>query len=162
MFAIEVIHTIVTIMILLVLFFHFIYLNLVTLAKHSRLLEVDKKVLLILQSLLLCIFSFAVFYYYLQAFSGNLAIDGIHAIDFSKNNVDFELHGMFRVVTIIPPIETIVDCLYFSVVTISTLGFGEMLPKTILAKIVVMLEVVIGFVLMAVSIGTIMSKNSKS
>nr|WP_253825839.1 ion channel [Vibrio sp. RE86] len=69
---------------------------------------------------------------------------------------------MFRVVTIIPPIETIVDCLYFSVVTISTLGFGEMLPKTILAKIVVMLEVVIGFVLMAVSIGTIMSKNSKS
>jgi len=44
--------------------------------------------------------------------------------------------------------ETAVSSLYFSVVTLTTLGYGDVLPASQTAQLVVMLEVVLGYVML--------------
>ena len=46
------------------------------------------------------------------------------------------------------------DCFHFSVVTQTTLGYGDMLPKTVAAKVLVEMQVLIGLYLIVVSIGS--------
>lgn len=41
--------------------------------------------------------------------------------------------------------KTFADCLYFSIVTFATVGYGDILPVSGLAKGVVMSEIVIGY-----------------
>lgn len=44
------------------------------------------------------------------------------------------------------PNETLISPLYFSVVTLTTLGYGDALPVSVAAQVVVMAEVIIGYV----------------
>jgi len=46
-------------------------------------------------------------------------------------------------------IQSAFDALYFSVITITTLGFGDITPTTILGRLFISLEAIIGFVLLA-------------
>ena len=39
------------------------------------------------------------------------------------------------------------DGIYFSVVTFTTLGFGDIYPATVVGKVLVMVEVVIGYIM---------------
>jgi hypothetical protein len=43
--------------------------------------------------------------------------------------------------------KSFLDCLYFSVVTFATVGYGDILPATDVAKIAVILEIVIGYLM---------------
>jgi voltage-gated potassium channel Kch len=55
-------------------------------------------------------------------------------------------------------ISSPIDALYFSVVTITTLGYGEILPKTEAGKIAVMLQVCLAVLFFAVMLGSIVGK----
>lgn len=46
------------------------------------------------------------------------------------------------------PNRTALSPLYFSVVTITTLGYGDALPKSLVAQILVMLEVAVGYMML--------------
>jgi ion channel len=50
-------------------------------------------------------------------------------------------------------VDVFTDCLFFSVVTITTLGYGDISPRTTDAKIASMVEVVSGVSLFAVALG---------
>jgi hypothetical protein len=45
-----------------------------------------------------------------------------------------------------------VDFLYFSAVTITTLGYGDILPNSSMVRVLVMMETIIGAIIMAISI----------
>lgn len=51
------------------------------------------------------------------------------------------------------PITTVLDALYFSVVTITTLGYGDMRPISFLGRSFAALEPIMGIVLLAVVVG---------
>ncbi|MCP4179505.1 MAG: two pore domain potassium channel family protein [bacterium] len=49
------------------------------------------------------------------------------------------------------------DCLHFSLVTSSTVGYGDMTPKTLQAKLIVDFQIVISFLIVAFGIGIFLS-----
>ncbi|EOB6777518.1 ion channel [Vibrio cholerae] len=53
--------------------------------------------------------------------------------------------------------ESSIDSIYFSIVTITTLGYGDILPVHWLSKILVIVEVLMGVMFLAVMIGLIIS-----
>ena len=53
------------------------------------------------------------------------------------------------------PFAYLVDCLYFSVVTFTTVGYGEILPITSLAKIIVMSEILLAFITLTLIVNLI-------
>ncbi|HEY4574481.1 MAG TPA: potassium channel family protein, partial [Thermoanaerobaculia bacterium] len=48
------------------------------------------------------------------------------------------------------------DCLHFSTVTIATLGYGDIIPKTWYAKLAADLEVLMGIVFVSLSLGRVL------
>lgn len=54
------------------------------------------------------------------------------------------------------------DSIYFSVVTIATLGYGDITPKLMLPKLLVIMEVMTSFVLVIMSIAIYVSSNQKN
>ncbi|QDV09500.1 Secreted effector protein pipB2 [Planctomycetes bacterium Poly30] len=57
--------------------------------------------------------------------------------------------------------ETALSPLYFSVVTLTTLGFGDAVPATLAAQAIVMCEVVIGYVMLGGLLSLISNKLSR-
>lgn len=55
------------------------------------------------------------------------------------------------------PISGRLDGLYFSVVTITTLGYGDMMPLGATGKTLAMIETIMGFVLVVLVIGTFLT-----
>jgi len=55
------------------------------------------------------------------------------------------------------PLESWMDSMYFSVVTITTLGYGEIHPTQAISKILVVSEVLLGLLLLVVMLGTAIS-----
>ena len=57
--------------------------------------------------------------------------------------------GVYRVVGVdFGPNETVLSPLYFSVVTLTTLGYGDVLPTTTAAQVAVIFETVLGYVML--------------
>lgn len=57
--------------------------------------------------------------------------------------------GLYRVVGVdFGPNETVLSPLYFSVVTLTTLGYGDVLPTTLAGQVSVMVETVLGYVML--------------
>jgi len=52
-----------------------------------------------------------------------------------------------------PEFSSIIDALYFSVVTITTVGYGDILPQTHLAKLVCIYELAVGFIIIVFALG---------
>lgn len=139
---------------LAIIWIHFIYLNFRSF-KNNLVMRGNKALILrILQLYFSTTFAFAVGFYVLQLFSHNMAFHGMHAIDFgelqSENHED-----MFLLLTTIPPFETLVDSFYFSVVTITGLGYGDISPLTPSAKLLSALEVLLGSVIVVLGLGSV-------
>ena len=81
------------------------------------------------------------------ACSAALAV--LFAVAYSHVGIDYGRH------------ETWLSPLYFSVVTLTTLGYGDVIPATPVAQVVVVLEVVIGYVMLGGLISLISSKLSR-
>ena len=60
----------------------------------------------------------------------------LFALAFTQVDVDYGDH------------ETALSPLYFSIVTLTTLGYGDVLPASIAAQTLVLIEVVVGYVML--------------
>jgi hypothetical protein len=58
----------------------------------------------------------------------------------------------------VPTPETVVDFIYFSTVTTATVGYGDITPVTMLAKLLTVAQIGVSFVLVAVALGWIIGK----
>ncbi len=54
------------------------------------------------------------------------------------------------------------DCLHFSLVTSSTVGYGDIFPKDPIAKLLVDIQIVLSFIIVAFGIGAFMSSKANS
>ena len=109
--------------------------------------------------LIFVVFTFSVIYYYLQLFQDNNALYGIFEIKLPQ----YHSHRIAEIVTkiaVVPSFDTIVDCFYYSITTISTLGFGDIRPLSASAKVVTCFEVMAGFLLVVISIGSVIGNSS--
>jgi hypothetical protein len=61
-----------------------------------------------------------------------------------------------------PPFESVLDCFYFSTVTMATVGYGDMYPVSVPAKIVTIAEIFSSFTLIVVVLGSVMGDSRKS
>jgi hypothetical protein len=59
----------------------------------------------------------------------------------------------------IPSTEMIVDCLYFSLVTMATIGYGDIHPGTMIAKIATMAEILTSFGLIVVVLARVLGRS---
>jgi voltage-gated potassium channel Kch len=57
-------------------------------------------------------------------------------------------------------VQTLWDAFYFTAITLKTLGYGDITPTTEVGRIVVGLEAVLGFVLLATLASTVFRKFS--
>lgn len=79
--------------------------------------------------------------------SGVLAM--LFALAYAQVGVDYGQHA------------TALSPLYFSVVTLTTLGFGDAVPATVAAQVVVMCEVILGYVMLGGLLSLISNKLSR-
>lgn len=126
---------------------HYIRLVLISVRETVLLGLVLRRVGKALQVLLSIILVSAVFYYYLQLFSGGLAFQGIHPIGAAPDASGLDL------LSHVPPVETVVDCLYFSVVTASTVGYGDIHPAAWYAKLAVVAQLAASFAVIVLALG---------
>jgi hypothetical protein len=91
---------------------------------------------------------FAIVHYYVALLSDEPAYKGIAVPEPASGWFGWE-HKLLTP----PPLSVLVDCLYFSVVTSATVGYGDAHPVSMLAKIVTMLQIFFSFVLVVVSLG---------
>ena len=49
----------------------------------------------------------------------------------------------------------VIDAFYFSVITITTVGYGNIVPQTLLSRFVVALECLTGYIILGIMIGII-------
>lgn len=95
---------------------------------------------IIISTYLNFVFTFAIAYFLMQFFSRWSAFYGIE-----------ETFNLF---------ETLMNCVYFSFITISSTGFGDMYPLTWYAKMLVCVEVLSGVALLTFSFGIILNSLS--
>jgi hypothetical protein len=111
-----------------------------------------KKLGKILQVIIFTVITYAIIYYYLVLFIEEGALS---SIAITHHN----FRGFWEKVAFVPDLKTIVDCIYFSITTFSTIGFGDIHPTHWISKIIVATEMVAGFLVTVVSIGYLLSGN---
>lgn len=60
------------------------------------------------------------------------------------------------------PLRTFLDFLYFSFVTLATLGYGDIHPVSTLARAAAVIEVILGVFFVAVTVAVVVSKGGAS
>lgn len=110
----------------------------------------------IFQSLIMLIFIFAIIIFFLQFYSKSTAYDGLG--NFKTNTlgtpVFIDFFGSSNILKIF------LNSIYFSAVTVTTLGYGDIKPHSMIAKMVSILEVVIGFSVITVALSKINSDSN--
>lgn len=132
---------------------HLFYLSSLAFFATARLGRRGSAAATIMEMLFTLMFGFAVIYYYLQLLSGNTALEGMHPIPGveARHKIAFGLRLL-----LLPPFEVVIDCLYFSTATIATVGYGDIHAVSPLARIFTTLEMAAGFLLITVSLGSIL------
>lgn len=90
------------------------------------------------------------------------------SLDYGKYFISNSINFFDRAIDIIYKYETqshfkypLVDFLYFSAVTITTLGYGDILPNSPLVRVLVMTETIIGAIILAISISFLYDRFKK-
>lgn len=55
------------------------------------------------------------------------------------------------------PLSSTIDAMYFSVVTITTLGYGDITPNSAVSKLLVMVESILGVLFLAIMVGLVIA-----
>ena len=146
---------------LCILWIHYIIINFLGFKKNIVIIGQKHIIVRIVQLFIAIVFSFSVGYYYLQLFSNNSAFTGMNRIE-SPNPILEPLEEMdyLEHLLLVPPANTLVDCVYYSVVTITTLGYGDIRPSTNLAKIISIVEVLAGLIIVVLALGSVVGNRS--
>lgn len=97
------------------------------------------------------VFIFAGVHYYVALLSDTDAYAGAQLPTPYGDDIDDRLFYF-------PSLETIVDFVYFSVVTTATVGYGDIYPKTWLARLVTVVQISMSFVLIAVVLAYVLGQ----
>ncbi|WP_198026572.1 potassium channel family protein [Bradyrhizobium sp. ARR65] len=136
---------------------HYLYLLWYSFASLGALDGSPRSVFTVVQLVGTTAILFALIHYYVALFSGPEAYTGM--IDLADKNswIWFQYNRLPRLLTP-PPIGMVVDCLYFSFVTMATVGYGDIHPESMAAKIATMLEILVAFILIVVILARVMSR----
>jgi hypothetical protein len=129
----------------------YLFLNIRSFLSATSVESYNNPVLRVVQLVAITVIYFAIVHYYVALFSDRVAYDGM--IGPMPDHGWPVYYGWFNKIIFIPSIETVVDCLYFSTVTMATLGYGDIHPATIVAKIATMAEIFFSFGLIVVVLG---------
>lgn len=103
------------------------------------------------------LFAFALVYFLLNVHGDQVHIQGLQSLSDRDHYDDFSAPFVFTKLLVV-----YFDCIHFSIVTQTTLGYGDMLPATILGKVLVDLQVLLGLYFIAVAIGRGLSKDENT
>jgi hypothetical protein len=134
-------------------------IQILAVASGIRLGSNRRELLTIIQSVLATVTIFALIYYYMQLFSENRAFENMTPIEVEARGIFAKSAFFYQAISQVPRVETVVDCFYFSLITITTVGYGDIHPATTAAKLVSMAEIIFGYLLLVLSIGAISSSS---
>ena len=100
---------------------------------------------------------FSVFYYILNSATSFESISNLKLPESPDIYTSENKKGTFLLF-----IHYFFECLHYSIVVQTTLGFGDMVPKTTLAKIITDAQVLLGIYFIVIAIGKKLSKESES
>jgi hypothetical protein len=127
-------------------------------------ITIEGTILGVVQLIAVTVYIFAAAHYYVALFSDDPAY---HGIENPKPEFGWEWHGDFEDRLIFrPPLDTVVDFVYFSTTTTATVGYGDIYPISRMSKIVTIAQIAVSFGLIAVILGWVightagMEKNS--
>ncbi|MEM6304780.1 MAG: ion channel [Pseudomonadota bacterium] len=92
---------------------------------------------------------FAALHYYVAVFTDE-AYEGLQAVQMITLDQYGEAVGK---ILSVPTAQTAVDFLYFSTVTLSALGYGDMHPVGTVAKLLTVIQIIFGFSVIIVALG---------
>ena len=82
---------------------------------------------------------FSVIYYIVLPF-----IEGTHSLEWSRN--------------VIKPVDSLLDCIYFSITSQATVGYGDIVPKSAGGKVVTIIQVIFGYFYIAFTVAFFTAK----
>ncbi len=135
---------------------HYIYLALRSFIKSATVINRTSNVLKMVQLIAATAFAFSVIHYYVSLFSNSPAYTGIDSP--APAGGWSEEDSRIDRLCFIPDFKIIIDFLYFSTVTMATVGYGDIHPKTPLAKVITMIQIVFAFELIVVGLGSAMGQ----
>jgi hypothetical protein len=101
---------------------------------------------------------FAIVHYYIFLVSPDVAYSGLPPQPTLDEGVLSGMAGrIYGVIFYVPDLKLLVSFLYFSTVTTSTVGYGDILPVSSLARLATVIQIIVGFGLVAVALGGVLS-----
>jgi hypothetical protein len=135
---------------------HYLFLVLTSFVSTSSLDGSVNSIVRVLQLVATTAIYFAVVHYYVALFSGPDAYPGLTALAPREgwwNDGDWIAKLGF-----VPSSEMVVDCLYFSTITMATIGYGDIHPGNMIAKLATMAEVFTSFGLIVVILARVIGR----
>ncbi|QND57692.1 potassium channel family protein [Mesorhizobium huakuii] len=130
---------------------HYLYVTFVSFLSASQLRSFARPVFQVLQLVATTMIFFAAVHYYIALLTDGVAYDGL--LRPMPEGGWSPWVNWFDKLIFVPSAATIVDCIYFSAVTMATVGYGDIKPLTMTAKIATIAEILFSFGLIVVVLG---------
>ncbi len=92
--------------------------------------------------------------------SSIMSIVLIFAITFSA--IESYIPNSFSNISVNDPIAVSIDFIYFSITTLTTVGFGDIAPQTTLARAIVTLEIIVAFAMLVLAVNFFVTKKDNN
>jgi hypothetical protein len=125
---------------------HYAYITVLSFLSATSFKGLFGPVLQVVQLVATTVFFFAVIHYYILLFT-----DGVAYYNLTLPEQHFR--GPLDRLIFPPPIKTVLDCIYFSTVTMATVGYGDIYPISFPAKVATIGEIFFSFGLIVVVLG---------